>query len=106
VTAGAPAERFATMAPTFAAMYGAYRIDDRFAAGYVAAGIRRVEAMQREKMATFRRITDYLLSVRDHLTAEQQRRLFGMCAAGIREGYAPSGRGLGRGAGPGPATRP
>lgn len=33
-----------------------------------------------------RRVADYLLTVRHHLTKDQQRRLFGLCAEGVRQG--------------------
>lgn len=51
-----------------------------------------------------RRVADYLLTVRDHLTKDQQRRLFGLCAEGIRQGgcgwrVAGGPDGVGRGQG-------
>jgi hypothetical protein len=58
-----------------------------------------------------RRAADYLLTVRHHLTKDQQRRLFALCAEGVRQGPncpwrqgLPDGRGQGgqgRGLGPG-----
>ncbi|MCY2953524.1 MAG: hypothetical protein NTU53_16325 [Planctomycetota bacterium] len=66
-----------------------------------------------------RRVADYLLAVRHHLTKDQQRRLFGLCAEGIRQGpngpwrqgpdgigrgQGGQGRGLGPPAGRGPAS--
>ena len=60
----------------------------------------RVEAVIAANAALERRITRYVLSVRDHLTAEQQQRLFSVCARGVREGPGWCYRG-GRGGGPG-----
>ena len=66
-----------------------------------------------------RRVADYLLAVRHHLTKDQQRRLFGLCAEGIRQGpngawrqgpdgvgrgQGGQGRGLGPPAGRGPGS--
>lgn len=59
-----------------------------------------------------RRVVDYLLAVRHHLTKDQQRQLFCMCAEGVRRGpyrEAPDGigrgqGGQGRGMGPGPGA--
>lgn len=34
------------------------------------------------------RVMDYLLSVRDHLTPDQRRQLFGLCAEEVRQGRA------------------
>lgn len=69
-----------------------------------------------------RRVTDHLLSIRQYLSADQQKRLFGLCAEGVRQGRgwrwrqqdgAGPGSGQGRGPGPhgrgmgfGPASRP
>jgi hypothetical protein len=67
----------------------------------------RVEAVIAASAALERRVTDYLLLVRKHLTAEQQRRLFGLCAEGVRQGPGRRWRGgteddgAGRGRGPG-----
>lgn len=49
-----------------------------------------------------RRVADYLLAVRDHLTPAQQKKLFRLCAEGVRKGR---GRGWGRGAGRGGGER-
>jgi Spy/CpxP family protein refolding chaperone len=59
-----------------------------------------------------RRVTEHLLAIRDHLTPEQQKRLFGLCAEGVRQGRgwqwrhgqsgeAGKGMGMGRGMGRG-----
>ncbi len=40
-----------------------------------------------------RRVADYLLAVRDHLTSAQQKKLFRLCAEGVRKGR---GHGWGR----------
>lgn len=46
----------------------------------------RLEAMLTADGALQRRIAEYLLSVRDHLTPEQQQKLFGLCAEEARHG--------------------
>ena len=47
-----------------------------------------------------RRVAQYLLTVRDHLTPDQQKRLFRLCAEGVRKGRGHGwGRGGGRGGG-------
>ena len=47
-----------------------------------------------------RRVADYLLTVRDHLTPGQQKKLFRLCAEGVRKGRGHGwGRGGGRGGG-------
>lgn len=51
-----------------------------------------------------RRVVDYLLTVRDHLTPEQQRRLAGLCAQGVTQGqwrWRHGQQGGGPGGGPG-----
>lgn len=48
------------------------------------------------------RVADYLLAVRKHLTAAQQKKLFRLCAEGVRKGR---GHGWGRGAGRGRGER-
>lgn len=58
----------------------------------------RVEAVSAASAALDRRVAGYLLSVRDHLNAEQQKRLFGLCAETVREGGGRQWRG-GRGVG-------
>lgn len=45
-----------------------------------------LEAVLAANNALERRIAEYLLSVRDHLTPEQQRKLFGLCAEEARHG--------------------
>ena len=45
-----------------------------------------------------RRVTEYLLAVRPELTPRQQKKLFEICAEGVRGGH---GRGWGRGGGEG-----
>ncbi|HOB74331.1 MAG TPA: periplasmic heavy metal sensor [Phycisphaerae bacterium] len=63
---------------------------------YIAA-LERADASNEEIMARLeavlaanneleRRVAHYLLSVREHLTPEQQRRLLGLCAEGARRG--------------------
>jgi Spy/CpxP family protein refolding chaperone len=81
----------------------------------------RSEAVIAASAALERRVTDYLLAIRRHLTPEQQKRLFGICAQGVRQGGGgqwrhgrdgdgppPMGRGMGRGyrGGRGPAQPP
>ena len=66
----------------------------------------RVESVIAAGNTFERRVTRYLLTVRHHLTAEQQRRLFNLCAEGVREGPGwrcryGAGPGLGQGGGPG-----
>ena len=47
-----------------------------------------------------RRVAQYLLTVRDHLTPGQQKKLFRLCAEGVRKGRGHGwGRGAGRGGG-------
>ena len=47
-----------------------------------------------------RRVAQYLLTVRDHLTPAQQKKLFRLCAEGVRKGRGHGwGRGGGRGGG-------
>jgi Spy/CpxP family protein refolding chaperone len=75
----------------------------------------RVEAVIASSASLERRVTEYLLSVRDQLTPEQQKRLLSLCAQGIRQGagwrwrngQGGDGReaGPGGGAGPGPRYR-
>lgn len=68
-----------------------------------------VEAVIAADSALERRVAQYLLAVRPHLTSDQQRRLFGLCADGIRQGRGRQYRGgttqpgefRGRGMGPG-----
>lgn len=68
----------------------------------------RLEAVIAADAAIERRVADYLLAVRQHLSTEQQRQLFGLCAEGVRKGgggYGPGGgRGMGWGRG-GPTTQ-
>jgi Spy/CpxP family protein refolding chaperone len=71
----------------------------------------RVEAVIAASNALERRVLRYVLSVREHLTAEQQQQLFALCAQGVRQGGGwrwgqqqggvGAGRGGGRGFGPG-----
>ena len=61
----------------------------------------RVEAVLAASNAMERRVTRYLLTVRHHLSADQQQKLFNLCAQGVREGPGWRWRG-GRGPGPGP----
>jgi hypothetical protein len=85
----------------------------------------KLEALLAADANLERRVADYLLSVRHYLTADQQRKLFGLCAEGVRQGPncpwrmgadgSPGrgrGMGMGRGAsgggggfGPGPGGR-
>jgi hypothetical protein len=46
----------------------------------------RLEEVLAAQAAIERRVTDYLLSVRDHLTSAQRRELFGLCAEEVRQG--------------------
>ncbi len=49
-----------------------------------------------------RRVARYLLTVRDHLTPGQQKKLFRLCAEGVRKGRGHGwGRGVGRSGGGG-----
>jgi hypothetical protein len=49
-----------------------------------------------------RRVTEYLLVVRDELTPQQRTKLFRLCSEGVRGGHGRGwGRGGGRGAGRG-----
>jgi hypothetical protein len=50
------------------------------------------------------RVTKYLVEVRDHLSPQQQRRLMGVCAAGVREGC--QGPPWARGGATQPGSRP
>ncbi len=64
----------------------------------------RVEAVIAAGNATDRRIVGYIVSVRSHLTPEQQKRLLGLCAQGVREGRGfcwRQGEGGGERRGPG-----
>jgi len=50
-----------------------------------------------------RHVLDYLLTVRDHLSVKQQKKLFGLCAESVRHGQGQrrrwrGGRGQGQGA--------
>jgi Spy/CpxP family protein refolding chaperone len=75
----------------------------------------RVEAVIAASASLERRVTEYLLSVRDHLTPEQQKRLLSLCAQGVRQGSGwrwrhgqggdGAGQGPGGGGGPGPRYR-
>jgi Spy/CpxP family protein refolding chaperone len=46
----------------------------------------QLEAVLNNSNAIERRVANYLLSVRDHLTPEQRRKLFGLCADEVRQG--------------------
>lgn len=46
----------------------------------------RLDEVLTAQAAVERRVADYLLSVRSHLTADQRRQLFGLCAEGVRQG--------------------
>jgi Spy/CpxP family protein refolding chaperone len=46
----------------------------------------RVESVITASAALERRVIDHLLSVRQHLTPEQQRQVFSLCAEGVRQG--------------------
>jgi Spy/CpxP family protein refolding chaperone len=62
------------------------------------------EAVIAASAALERRVTDHLLSIHEHLTADQQRQLFGLCAEGVRQGRGwqwRHGQGGGRSAGGG-----
>ncbi|MGE5609726.1 MAG: hypothetical protein ACM359_10765 [Bacillota bacterium] len=73
----------------------------------------KLEALITADATLERRVADYLLTVRHHLTKDQQRRLFALCAEGVRQGSncpwrqgPPDGigrgqGGQGRGLGPG-----
>ncbi len=56
----------------------------------------RIEDCIAKHNALERRVAQYLLTVRDHLTLAQQKRLFRLCAEGVRKGR---GHGWGRRAG-------
>ena len=66
----------------------------------------RSEAAIAAGVALERRVTEHLLAIRDQLTPEQQKQLFGLCAEGVRQGrgwqwrHGESG-GMGRGMGMG-----
>lgn len=67
--------------------------------------LQSVERVIEAENALERRVTRYLLNVREHLTPEQQRRLFCLCAERVREcgqqrRGMPGGRGPGMGMGP------
>ena len=67
----------------------------------------RSEAVLAASAALERRVVDHLLRVRDHLTLEQRRKLFGLCAEGIRQGQGwrwRHGQQSGAGGGPGPGA--
>jgi hypothetical protein len=51
-----------------------------------ATVLQHTEETIRASAALERRVVKYLLAVRDHLTAAQQRRLFGLCAETVRQG--------------------
>jgi hypothetical protein len=69
-------------------------------------GIRaKLEAVIAADASLERSVVDYVLTVRHHLTADQQQRLFGLCAEGVRQGSsAGPGLGFGRGRGFGGGT--
>ncbi len=67
--------------------------DDQATGGQIRE---QVENCITRNNALERRVAQYLLTVRDHLTASQQKKLFRLCAEGVRKGR---GRGWGRGAG-------
>jgi hypothetical protein len=48
MTVSAPADKFDTMVPTFAAMMQSYRINDAFASEYIARGMARLREMQQQ----------------------------------------------------------
>lgn len=65
----------------------------------------RVEAALAANAAMERRVTDYVLAIRHHLTGDQQQRLLGLCAEGVRQGPGRGrhmGMGMGMGGGGGP----
>ncbi len=64
----------------------------------------RVDAVNAASATLEKRVVHYLLSVREHLTPGQQKRLFGLCAETVREGRGRQWRG-GRGQDD-PGTRP
>ncbi len=64
----------------------------------------QIEACIAKHNALERRVAQYLLTVRDHLTPAQQKKLFRLCAEGVRKGRGhrwgrEAGRGAGRGGG-------
>ena len=65
-----------------------------------------VEAVIAAGNASERRTMSYLLTVRHDLTADQQKKLFGLCAQGIREGRGFCWRQGGPAAGPGAGYGP
>ncbi len=46
----------------------------------------QLEAVLNTSNTIERRVANYLLSVRDHLTSDQRRKLFGLCAEQVRQG--------------------
>ena len=74
-------------------------LDDPGASNETILG--KLEGLLAANAAVERRVANYLLTVRHHLTPEQQRRLFGLCADGIRQGRncANPPDGIGRGQG-------
>lgn len=62
----------------------------------ILAQVDRVSAAEN---ALQRRVTQYVLRIRDHLTTQQQLNLMGLCANAVRgQGYGPGmGMGMGRG---------
>jgi Spy/CpxP family protein refolding chaperone len=71
----------------------------------------RVEAVLEARNTLERRVARYLLAVREHLTPDQQQRLFSLCAESVRRGPGWRWRqdrpetGRGPGAGPGGMRR-
>lgn len=61
----------------------------------------RSEAVLEAHIAVERRVMEYLITVRDHLTPEQQKKLSGLCAEKVRERGKRWGRGWGDGGGHG-----
>lgn len=51
ITVGAPVEQFNAYAPSFAAMLQSYRLNEQWAANYVAAGAQRLRQMQQQTAA-------------------------------------------------------
>jgi hypothetical protein len=73
MTVTAPVDKFEAALPTFAAMLQSYRIDDQFAANYIARGTARLREMQRQTSELVARNAQEIRSMMQAAYAERNR---------------------------------
>ena len=73
MTVGTPSDKFDSFVPTLAAMMQSYRINDQFAADYVARGMARVREMQRQTSELVARNAQEIHSMMQAAYDERQR---------------------------------